>query len=91
MDLFRNQIYPFIDSELLIDSIQLALACRKVDMLASPYDVSQYVNDEPIRVETSEGRKTYILEQEKLIEKAAPIRQKLLALYSEVLDNSLKG
>jgi len=92
MDLFKYayQIYPFIDSELLIDSIQLALACRKVDMLASPYDVSQYVNDEPIRVETSEGRKAYILEQEKLIERAAPIRQKLLALYSEVLDYSLK-
>jgi hypothetical protein len=91
MDLFKYtyQLYPYVDSELLIESILLALASRKIDMLASPYDVSQFVNDDPIRIETLEGRKRYILEQEKLLHRAQPLRKKLHEQYSNILNISL--
>lgn len=42
MDLFKYayQLYPFISSELLRDCLILAIKARKIDMRASPYDVS---------------------------------------------------
>ena len=91
MDLFKYayQLYPYIDSNLLIDSINLALYSRKIDMLASPYDISKYTDDEPIKIETIEGRKKYIIEQEKLMEMAIPIRKKLYESYKFILDEGL--
>lgn len=42
MDLFKYayQLYPFVSSELLRECLELAVKARKVDMRASPYDVS---------------------------------------------------
>ena len=42
MDLFKYayQLYPFISSELLRECLLLAISARKIDMRASPYDVS---------------------------------------------------
>ena len=42
MDLFKYayQLYPFVSSDLLRESLLLAIAARKIDMRASPYDVS---------------------------------------------------
>lgn len=42
MDLFKYayQLYPFVSSDLLRDCLELAVTARKVDMRASPYDVS---------------------------------------------------
>lgn len=42
MDLFKYayQLYPFVSSDLLRDCLELAITARKLDMRASPYDVS---------------------------------------------------
>lgn len=88
MDLFRFafHIYPLISSDLLLKVLEIALWARKIDLRASPYDVSMYLGcEEPLLVETSEGRKKYIKEQEKLATEAFPIRKELLDIYMNVL------
>lgn len=42
MDLFKYayQLYPFVSSDLLRECLVLAVTARKIDMRASPYDVS---------------------------------------------------
>ena len=88
MDLFRYayQLYPFVSSALLVQALTLALEARKIDMRASPYDVSAFEGCEvPICVETSQGRKLYIEEQERVAAAAVPIRKALLDIYDEVL------
>jgi hypothetical protein len=86
MDLFKYafQLYPFLPSDLLLDTLRLALRARRVDMRASPYDVSEYL-PQPICVESAEGRRVYVQEQEGLAETAAPIRQRLLDCYNTYL------
>ena len=56
MDLFKYayQLYPLIPSSLLIDSLNIAIKARKIDMRASPYDVSQYKGcEEVLDIETA--------------------------------------
>lgn len=92
MDLFRYayQLYPFVSSALLVQALTLALEARKVDMRASPYDVSAFEGCEvPICVETPQGRKLYIEEQERVAAAAVPIRKALLSIYEEVLSHQL--
>lgn len=36
------KIFPFCSSDLLFDSLALAIAAREVDMRASPYDLTCY-------------------------------------------------
>ncbi len=88
MDLFKYayQLYPLVSSELLQQALQVAIAARIIDMRASPYDVSAYAEcNDPIRVETAEGRKQYAEEQERLARMAAPVRQSLLAVYEQAI------
>jgi len=91
MDLFRYaySIYPLASSELLRQSLELAIMARKIDMRASPYDVS-HINflGRPIAIETPEGRTQYAHEQLQLHEKAAPIRKRLLDIYEHILDTN---
>lgn len=59
MDLFKYAftLYPLLSSTVLLDSLRLAIRCRKVDMRASPYDVSAFDGcEQPIRIETKEGQ-----------------------------------
>lgn len=88
MDLFKYayQLYPFVSSELLLQSLKLAIKARKIDMRASPYDVSHVEGcEEPLCVETSEGRRLYVAAQEDLFELSSPIRTSLLQVYEDVL------
>ncbi len=94
MDLFKYayQLYPFISSELLLKSLEIAIMARKIDVRASPYDCSAYLSEEegeegrsPICVETSEGRKEYIEYQERLVEKAIPIRKEICNIYEQII------
>jgi hypothetical protein len=71
MDLFKwaMKLYPFLPSEVLVDSLEIALKAREIDMRASPYDLRAYkcppafgaqeglgacFSAEPIKVETPE-------------------------------------
>lgn len=88
MDLFKYaySIYPLCSADLLRDSLKVALKARYIDMRASPYDVSTFAGcEEPIHVETEEGKALYAREQEALMELSAPLRSRLTAVYDSVL------
>ncbi len=80
MDLYKwsYKLSPLIDSELLLDCLELAAAAREVDMRASPYDLSDY-GYSPIAVEHPAGRAEYVRCQSALALRAKPLRAKLLA------------
>lgn len=80
MDLYKwcYKLSPLIDSELLLDCLELAGAAREVDMRASPYDLSDY-GYSPIAVEHGAGRAEYVRCQSTIARRAAPLRAALLA------------
>jgi hypothetical protein len=87
MDLYKwaFKAMPWAGSELLLDCFELAMELRDLDMRASPYDLGGY-GLEPVRIETSEGRREYEREQTRLAEKAAPLRQRLIEALGRALD-----
>ncbi|BBZ13751.1 3-methyladenine DNA glycosylase [Mycobacterium branderi] len=80
MDLYKwcYKLSPLIDSELLLDCLELAAAAREVDMRASPYDLRSY-GYTPIAVEHSAGRAEYVRCQRAIMLRAAPLRAALSA------------
>lgn len=90
MDLFKYAftLYPFISADLLQKTLKLALVARNIDMRSSPYDLSGYMDDTdagPIRVETPEGRRQFVDEQEKLFISSTPLRAQLIYQYEACL------
>ncbi|MDF0529108.1 3-methyladenine DNA glycosylase [Tsukamurella sp. 8F] len=81
MDLYKwaFKLLPGAPSELVADAFDLARDARELDMRASPYDLTEH-GFEPVRVETAAGRAEYVRAQSALAERAAPIRDRLLAL-----------
>ena len=86
MDLYKwaAKSMPWVGSDLLLDCFELALALRDLDMRASPYDLSAW-GRQPIRIETTEGRRLYETEQRQLAAKAAPLRQRLIHALTDTL------
>ena len=80
MDLYKwsYKLSPLIDSELLLDCLELAAAAREIDMRASPYDLSGY-GFTPIAVENAAGRAEYVRCQKAIADRAEPLRAALLA------------
>ena len=80
MDLYKwaYKAAPFLPSELVADSFELAVATRELDMRASPYDLTS-LGLEPVPVETPAGRAAYAAAQRAFAERAAPLRTRLLA------------
>ncbi len=64
---------PLVESELVMDCLELAADARALDMRASPYDLRGY-GFEPIAVETPAGRAEYVRAQQSVAERAAPLR-----------------
>jgi hypothetical protein len=79
MDLYKwcYKLSPLIDSELLLDCLELAAAAREIDMRASPYDLRSY-GYAPIAVESPAGRAEYVRCQNAIARHAAPLRAGLL-------------
>ena len=79
MDLYKwsTKLWPWVGSDLVAESFELALAGRDLDMRASPYDLTE-LGYEPVRVETPEGRERYEREQRELAARARPVREKLM-------------
>src|SRR5690606_27266486 len=79
MDLYRIafRLLPFIEATIVLDTFELALAVREVDMMASPYDLSA-LGYEPIAIETPDGKAEYVRRQRGFTEAAAPLRARLL-------------
>jgi hypothetical protein len=80
MDLYKwcYKLSPLIDSEMMLDCLELAAAAREVDMRASPYDLRSY-GYAPIAVEQPAGRAEYVRCQNAVALHAAPLRVALLA------------
>jgi len=80
MDLYKwcYKLGPLIESELLLDCLELAADARALDMRASPYDLTAH-GFTPITVEEPAGRAEYVRCQRVISERAAPLRQALQA------------
>lgn len=89
MDLYKYSMWfsPYVSSDLIADSFELARSARTLDMQASPYDVSQF-GLEPIRVEMPEGRLEYARRQREVMERAEPMRDELLAALRTLHDSA---
>lgn len=85
MDLYKwsQQFYPWISSDLIADTFELAVEIREVDMRASPYDVSA-CGLTPIKIETPEGRSEYAAYQKLFAGKAAPLRSRLATAFRQL-------
>ena len=88
MDLYKHafRLTPLVPSELVADCFELALEIRVVDMAASPYDLADLGVD-PIRIETAEGKQEYAAAQRDFAQRAAPLRQRLVAATADLLSS----
>lgn len=86
MDLYKwaAKSMPWIGSEILLETFQLATQLRDLDMRASPYDLSAW-NVVPIKIETPDGRKAYETEQRRLAALASDLRKKLIQAIRRVI------
>lgn len=86
MDLLKiaARLSPWIDASLIGDALEVALDARRLDIAASPYDVSEH-GLEPICIETKDGRREYRRKQAEIMRKADPVRRKILDAYDTFL------
>lgn len=80
MDVYKwtMKLGPLVPGELLLDTFELARDIRRVDMQASPYDVSTLGFD-VIPIETPEGKRDYAARQRVFTERANALRDRVLA------------
>ena len=81
MDLYKHCMWfhSMIPGDLVLDCFELARSARTLDMQASPYDLTQY-GYEPIRIEESAGRATYVARQREISHRAQELRFQLTAV-----------
>lgn len=94
MDLYKAayRLSPLVPSDLIADAFELARDIRTLDMRAAPYDLSGLVDHEgrpfdPVKIETPEGKREYAEHQRGFAARAAPLRQRLLAECTRILDH----
>jgi hypothetical protein len=80
------KLAPAVPSQITLDAFRHALRIRRLDMQASPYDVSGFDLD-PVAIETSEGKAEYVARQRELMVTSNSLRRRLL----EVTDSLLPG
>lgn len=87
MDLYKwaFKMYPWIGSDLIRQTFNLALETRTVDMQASPYDLSD-LGLKPIKIETDEGRLQYVRLQKEIYQKSVPLRNALIKQYATLIN-----
>lgn len=79
MDLYKwcVKLAPAVPSELALDCFELAVEVRRLDMAASPYDVSGF-GLEAVRIETPEGKREYAARQREFAARGEALRRRLL-------------
>ena len=87
MDLYKwaYKLTPLTPSELVADCFALAREIRELDMRASPYDLAA-LGYPPVRIETADGRAEYAAAQRAFADRAAALRQRLVACCADVAD-----
>lgn len=90
MDLLKwgLKLGPLVPGDLLLATFVLAADVRRLDMQASPYDVSS-LGEPAVAIETPEGKAEYVRRQRAFAERAAPLRARLAALCAGVLGGSV--
>jgi hypothetical protein len=85
MDLFKwsYKLDPFVPAELMGDCFALAAEIRAFDMRASPYDLADY-GYPPVPIETPAGRAEYARAQAEFAQRAAPLREQLIAVCEQL-------
>ena len=91
MDLYKwaSMFSPFIPSELVADTFELARDVREVDMRSSPYDLT-VLGLSPIHIELPEGRREFVAAQRGLHDRAASMRDDLLEWFDRLLGTSAR-
>ncbi|MFW7413441.1 3-methyladenine DNA glycosylase [Demequina sp. SO4-18] len=86
MDLYKwsLKLEPAVPGDLVLDCFELARDVRRVDMQASPYDISSY-GLAAIPVETPEGKSEYAARQREFAARAAPLRAHLIEICDQIL------
>jgi hypothetical protein len=92
MDLYKwsYKLGPLLESNLLMDCLDLAADARVLDMRASPYDLSDY-GIEPIAIEDPAGRAEYVRRQQDIANLAVPLRDSLLSACRTLLEHDADG
>jgi hypothetical protein len=87
MDLYRwaTKRSPWISSDLIAETFFLALDIRRIDMQASPYDLTKW-GIPAIPVETAEGKREYRMRQREIMEKASVLRQRLIGEFDRLAE-----
>lgn len=86
MDLLKwcLKLGPLVPGDLLLDCFELAARVRRLDMQASPYDVSS-LGEPAVAIETPEGKAEYVRRQREHAEAAAPLRFRLTEVCAQAL------
>ncbi|MGY1620321.1 3-methyladenine DNA glycosylase [Geodermatophilus sp. SYSU D00691] len=92
MDLHKwaGKLAPAVPGELALDCFELARDVRLLDMQASPYDLSSY-GQPAVAVETAEGKAEYVRRQRAFAERAAGLRERLIAVCAGLLARTGRG
>jgi hypothetical protein len=87
MDLLKwgLKLGPLVPGALLLEAFVLAADVRRLDMQASPYDVSS-LGEPTVAIETPEGKAEYVRRQRGFAERAAPLRDRLAAVCAVALE-----
>jgi hypothetical protein len=87
MDLYKHafRLSPLVSSDLVADCFELAWDIRTMDMKAAPYDLAELDLD-PIHIETAAGKQEYAAAQRAFAERAAPLRERLIAECERLID-----
>lgn len=87
MDLYKvaYKLSPLVPSDLVWRCFELAREIRRLDMAASPYDVSG-LGIPAVPVESPAGRAEYVRQQRAFAERGAPLRAELLAVVEPLVE-----
>ena len=81
---WAGKLGPAVPGELALDCFELARDVRRLDMQASPYDLSSY-GEPAVAIETPAGRAQYAARQRALAGRAAGLRAALIGVCEAVL------
>jgi hypothetical protein len=81
---WAGKLGPAVPGDLALDCFELARDVRRLDMQASPYDLSAY-GEPAVPIETPEGRARYAARQRELAGRAAGLRAALIGVCEGLL------
>jgi len=81
---WASKLGPSVPGDLALDCFALACDVRRLDMQASPYDLSSY-GEPAVAIETPDGKAEYVARQRALAERAAVLRARLINVCEALL------